>query len=157
MRAKQLYELIITPTLKELNLYSENAAKLLLLTAAQESNVGKYIKQVKGIALGIYQCEPETHEDIVVNFLNYHSELRRLVAKVALIPIYLIGYDELLLSNLRYSTCICRLHYLRQPSKLPKDVSGMADYWKQHYNTPLGKGTAKSFSNKAARIMAEIE
>lgn len=62
MDKKQLRELI-THVLKRYNLYSDNAVELLMLTAAVESNLGHYIKQVgNGPALGIFQCEPNTYD-----------------------------------------------------------------------------------------------
>jgi len=60
MDKTQLRELIQV-VLKEYDLYSRDAEELLMLTAAVESNLGYYIKQVGGgPALGIFQCEPDT-------------------------------------------------------------------------------------------------
>ena len=59
---------LITSVLKELNLHSDNAVNLLMGTAAQESHLGKYRKQIGGgPALGIFQMEPATFNDIVNN------------------------------------------------------------------------------------------
>lgn len=62
MDKKQLRELV-THVLKKYDLYSADAVELLMLTAATESNLGCYIKQVGGgPALGIFQCEPNTYD-----------------------------------------------------------------------------------------------
>lgn len=54
---------LITHVLKKYDLYSVDAVELLMLTAATESNLGYYLKQVGGgPALGIFQCEPNTYD-----------------------------------------------------------------------------------------------
>lgn len=50
--------------------------------------------------------------------------------------------------NLRFATAMARIHYWRVPEPLPDadDIDGLARYWKQHYNAPLGHGTAEQFA-----------
>jgi len=49
--------------LKNYDLYSRDAEELLMLTAACESNLGHYFKQLgNGPALGIFQVEPATYD-----------------------------------------------------------------------------------------------
>jgi len=138
--ATQLRELI-TEVLIELDLYSADACELLMLTAAQESHLGHYIKQVgNGPAKGIFQMEPSTEKDIWKNFLKYKPDLKKRVAG-------LMGeadWESLQLTgNLLYQIAMARLHYYRRPEALPSrsNVDAMAQYWKRHYNTHLGKGT----------------
>ena len=49
---KHLAEYVIRPSLKPLGLYSLEAEQLLLGTAAVESQLGFYLHQIKGPALG---------------------------------------------------------------------------------------------------------
>ena len=64
--------------------YSEEAENLLMGTAAQESALGEYIRQLgNGPALGIFQMEPETFDDIVRNYLSYRPDLCRKVLIVS--------------------------------------------------------------------------
>ena len=46
-----------------------------------------------------------------------------------------------------YGAAVCRLCYYRKPDALPEagDIEGQAAFWKQHYNTPLGKGTVTKY------------
>ena len=139
---EQFRQLIINPVLLNLNLYSEAAAQLLIRTAVQESRL-TYIRQLGGgPALGVYQMEPATHDDIWENYLEYRTELADLVEKWARVatPHEMIG-------NLYYATAMCRVHYLRAPQALPdaEDLHGQARYWKTWYNTPLGAGTVEEF------------
>lgn len=133
---KQLKSLIIEPVLKTYDLYSEAAVNLLLGTCAQESRMGYYLKQVKGPALGIYQMEPATHNDILQNMPEYRE-----VEKVRPSP------PSALIFDLTYATILCRLQYWRFPEPLPKanDLEGLAKYWKKYYNTEKGKGTVEQF------------
>lgn len=136
---------IIRPALGAINLYSENAEQLLLGTALQESLL-TYTRQIGGPALGYFQMEPFTHDDLWLNFLKYKRDLAQLVVNVA-------GQSpdaSLLETNHAYAVAMCRVHYLRAPAKLPAfgDVTGMANYWKKYYNTHLGKGKPEEFLDK---------
>ena len=137
MEPSQLRELI-TNTLRETQLYSESAVELLMLTAAVESQLGYYIKQKHGPALGIFQMEPATAQDIWENYLTYNSRLQEQVE-----GIHTMAYIKELEWDLKYAILMARIHYLRVPSALPPadDIQGLAWYWKKHYNTIKGKGT----------------
>jgi hypothetical protein len=76
MNARQLRAYVIQPTLKPMGLWSLAAETLLVGTCAHESAMGKYLHQIKGPALGIYQIEPITHFDIWNNYLRYKPALR---------------------------------------------------------------------------------
>lgn len=134
---------LITSVLKELNLHSDNAVNLLMGTAAQESHLGRYRKQLGGgPALGIFQMEPATFDDIVKNYLRYKPELAARIERVARISRF---KAEDLENNDLLATCMARVHYLRVREAIPSDLEGWARYWKQYFNTPLGKGTEEEF------------
>lgn len=149
INAKQLRELVVEPTLEYLDPevpYSEDAVELLLMTAAHESRLGTYLKQVNGPALGIYQMEPATHDDIYNNYLAYKPRLEKLTGELH--PYAFITEHELLVTNLMYATAMARVHYYRVPEKLPpkEDIKAMAVYAKRHYNTELGKATWEDYA-----------
>jgi hypothetical protein len=130
-----------------MGMWSESAENLLMGTAAQESHLGHYIKQVgKGPALGIYQCEPATHQDVYNYLRNNEFRLFGNALPHKLRPIGLVDHNRLVY-DLRYATMICRLHYYRAPKALPEadDIEGMASYWKRFYNSSLGKGKPEEF------------
>jgi len=133
---------LIRDVLVEIDLHSDSAEELLMMTAATESHLGRYIEQVGGPAEGVFQAEPATIEDIWDNYLGYRPELPTRVIDV-------IGGGGLskfaLRANLTYQIIMARIHYLRVKARLPAadDIGGLASYWKTHYNTKLGKGTVK--------------
>lgn len=140
--AKQLRQYVIRPACEGLDLYSLAAEELLLGTACQESQCGRYLHQLgKGPALGIFQMEPATHDDIWRNFLSGHDALESKV-------VYTNGSraDEMVW-NLRYAAAMCRIHYYRVKEPLPaaSDLRGQAEYWKKHYNTLGGAGTVAEY------------
>jgi len=141
---KHLLFKVIRPTLKALDLWSVPAERLVLGTAMQESACGRYLIQLGGPALGIYQMEPATHDDIWNNFLLYNSKL---VDKLKQLMIADWAQSEEVIGNLYYATAMCRVHYLRVKSAIPDHLHGQADYWKAYYNTPLGKGTTADYLN----------
>ena len=144
MDEKQFAQYIIDPVLKSLALWSTPARELLLGTALVESQL-KYIKQIGcGPALGFYQMEPDTHDDIWANYLRYKPALSDKVSAFMLSAGSLSsGYAPEMQGNLYYATAMARVHYRRVREALPAagDAAGMARYWKQYYNTPKGAGT----------------
>lgn len=147
MDVGQLKELVIIPTLEFIGLNSESAVNLLIGTAAQESAMGEYLKQKgTGPALGIYQMEPVTFADIYERnlMLHHNKELRE---KIDQLKFRGMSYYYNLAGNLYFATALCRLKYRLIPEKLPKadDIEGLANYWKEYYNTPKGKGTVGEF------------
>lgn len=136
---KQTHDEVIAPTLSMLALDSLAARQITLGTGMTESGL-TYIKQVGGgPALGLWQMEPVTHDDIWVNFLAHRRKLAQIVEDFC--QASHVAND--MTWNLRYACAMARVHYYRRPEALPAagDATGMAAYWKQHYNTPLGAGT----------------
>ena len=75
MLASQMLSLVIRPALEKLSLWSLSAEELVLGTAIVESGL-TYLKQHgDGPALGLWQVEPATHDDLYTNFLNFRPEL----------------------------------------------------------------------------------
>lgn len=121
--------------LRTAGLHSASAVELLLGTCAKESDFGKSRRQIGGgPALGVMQMEPATFGWLQG---RYSSSLPELIGRNA----------EDLVWDDRLSVIMARLRYLVVPSPLPpaNDVEGMARYWKQHYNTPTGRGTVEEF------------
>jgi len=154
---KQLRDRIIRPTLESINSWSPVAEALLLGTAAQESHFKYYVQLGGGPALGIYQMEPATFRDIWDNYLKYRPVLNaraRMWAHTSNVPGATRPDPEEMVWNLRFATVMCRMHYMRVPSPLPEKISPvqLGRYWKQFYNTPLGKGTVDEFAKNWHRF-----
>lgn len=153
INARQLREQIIAPALKAINAYSPAAENLVFGTACAESACGHFLRQFPaGPALGIFQIERATHNDMWNNYImkrpQLHAALRE---RVGIGPVE--SLQERLISDLLYSAMMCRVFYLRVPAALPAatDVQGMAEYWKKYYNTHLGKGTPQKFVDAFVR------
>jgi len=142
----QIRTLIIRPTLIHLDLYSESAENLLIGTAIQESGLF-YVKQLKGgPAVGLFQMEPATHDDIWASFLKYKPELANKIHDIEL-PHWYGKTAEEMIGNLYYATAMCRVHYYRVKEALPRadNTWELGRYWKQYYNTEQGKGNIRDF------------
>lgn len=149
---KQLKTFIILPILKLMDLDDESSINLIMGTAAQESQMGAYIRQHgfkydKNGAFGIYQIELFTHDDIVYRYLAQNKPNLFSLCNRLKIPV--LTDIQNLIGNFYYATAICRAKYLMIPEKLPKkdDIQGLANYWKKYYNTQDGKGTENEFIN----------
>lgn len=130
----------------------EPAVELLMGTAAQESGCGEFLHQLgAGPALGIFQMEPATHDDLWKNYINYHPEFQRVI-----IGLGSNGMDRLqqMVGNLYYATAMCRMHYMRVPEALPAagDLDAQAAYYKKWYNTPLGAATTDEYKANWRKI-----
>ncbi len=145
----------IRPALSALQKGGRASEQLLLGTAIQESLLVHREQLNGGPALGLFQMEGETHTDCWVNYLDFRDGLADKVRQT-LSP----GEDpaaETMKINDGYAAAMCRVKYLRVPKALPPadDISGMADYWKQYYNTPLGAGTPDEFLEKWPQFVGE--
>lgn len=152
---KRQFRDLITETLTDLEPeipYNGAAVELLMLTAAQESKLGTYLQQLKGPALGVFQVEPATHDDLVQTFLKSRPTLVQKIKDIAGVD----HFDSRLLKfNLVYATIFARLVYFRKPSPLPgSDIEALATYWKKHYNTYLGAGTKEEAIENYRRYAA---
>ena len=66
---------IFNISLEPLGYWSLETQELLMMTAAHESLLGRYLQQKAVPALGLYGMEPATFSDIFINYLNYRTEL----------------------------------------------------------------------------------
>lgn len=139
---------ILQPVLKQLNLWSPEAEELLMGTAAVESGF-RYLHQVRGPAIGIFQMEPQTIRDLL-GWVEKRPQIADLVRAYQINPLPAVDQCH---GNLYAATVLARLYFYRIPSRLPKELRGWAAYWKRHYNTPLGKGTEQKFIDAYNRLI----
>jgi len=157
MDIKQISELL-KDVLVEANLYSDNAHSLLLGTGAQESRY-QYVRQLgNGPARSFWQIEPATAYDNLENYLQFRSRLRERVLNASYLHQGVIEdviqdhndasmqtLGELLERNTAFAIVMARIRYYRSPGAIPGNLAGIANYWKAHYNTEGGAGTAEEF------------
>ena len=141
LSCRDLLECVIEPVLKGLDADSTPARKLMLGTALAESGL-KHLRQMGGgAALGLWQMESATHDDIWRNWLDHRPQLRGLLRNAA--P----GHNNpsSLTWNLKYACAMARIHYLRVQEAIPTTTIRQASYWKLYYNTPEGRGTVDHY------------
>lgn len=142
--------------------YAKATAQLLYGTWAQESGGGKYLRQIGFTVNELrggwseWQLEIGSVTDSL-NRLARYSELRKRSARwlwenEGAAPVWWKGFDAEPLSLMllvrqwpRLACLFARLHYMRVPEPIPGCVAAQALYWKDHYNTRLGKGTSEQY------------
>ena len=152
---------VVRKPLMQVGLYTVADEQLIVRTAAVESRLGEFLIQKGGPALGPFQMEPETHQDIYQNFLNYKPDLRSVILSAC-------GYydnppADAMITNLKYAAIMCRIHYLRRqlsktnPRPTPRagDVTAQGEYWKQYYNSALGAGSVEKFISASNKIIGD--
>lgn len=128
-------------------LASPAAVELLLGTALKESGGLRWRRQLDGgPARGLFQMEQATHDDIWRTYLAYRPALADAI-RSAFTPAGGTLEFEQVTDDDAYAAVMARLKYYRVSAPLPPagDVQAQALYWKTHYNTKLGKGTAASY------------
>lgn len=141
---QDLRQRVIRPVTLALGLGGDAVEELLLGTALQESGCGRRLSQVGGPALGLWQMEPETHDDLWANFLISRSPLAQIVLTWTFtgLPkaIQMIG-------NLYYACAMARVQYFRSPKAIPAkgDLQAQAEFYKTCYNTPKGAATVEEY------------
>jgi hypothetical protein len=141
---------VINPVLTALDLDRDLSAatELLLGTALQESGLVHRV-QLGGPARGLFQTEPNTHDDIWANFLRFRAALAEKVGK------FIDGKapnSQFLTDNDLYAAAMTRVHYFRMGQFVGKtpipergDIPAMAAYWKKFYNSEQGAGSPAQF------------
>lgn len=151
--AERFRTVVIAPTLERMALGSRAGENLLLGTALVESRLQHRVQTGGGSALGLFQMEPRTHDDIWQNYLAARPALARSVIASS-------GKAQRpeaaeLQHNDAYACAMARVHYLRVPDRLPGevDLAGMARYWKRHYDTLQGARSAQDFLDAWAEFL----
>jgi len=121
---------------------------LLIGTAATESYLGRWMKQINGPAIGLFQMEPNTIKDIKENYLKYRPALRRQLEKVSNI----LDTSDFI-NDIEQQIVYARLHYMRVSKPVPTTLEGKAAHWKKYYNTYLGKGTIEKYMKDYRRLV----
>ena len=126
--------------------YSDDALALVVRTGMAESGY----RALKGYgdgnpAIGFWQIEPATMNDMIENYINYRSKYKKTLISLGMN----FEKDTIMsvMSNMAVQAALCRLHYRRDKDPLPSwdDMEGQAKYWKRVYNTVEGRGTVKHF------------
>ena len=158
----QFRKLIIQPVLKALMLNGSDIEDLLVGTCAQESRGGTFLfqegtnpdlyasLQKNILAIGPYQMQPATHDDIWENYLPSHPNLLEWLIEICAIPPQLClprkkPPANFMLYNLYYATAMARIHYRRVPEPVPSTLELQAEYYKKYYNTSGGKATIDEY------------
>ena len=133
------------PTLEAIELWSEASERLVMGTAAHESAGFRYVRQLGGgPALSLWQIEPATYRDLMINTLpGLRPGLRARFAALFPAPGRPCPDPSQLVRDLALGAAVCRLLYYRHPDPLPAayEIERLAELWKRVYNTPAGAGS----------------
>ena len=140
---------IVEHVLKALDMHSPDAFDLVMRTGMQESRF-EHLEQIRGPALGFFQVEPDTANDIWYHYLVFKESLRD---KLKLLEIPMGPWDDFtIMSNIALQAALCRLHYRRFKPPIPSTIEEQANYWKNLYNTSRGKGKPEEFIANAKEL-----
>lgn len=150
----EFHDYVIVPTLDQIGLNQPGASFLLLGTALVESNL-THLRQISdGPALGVFQMEPDTHDDLWLWLAHYTRESELSLALQRLVGQWPPG-PTAMLGNHWYATAMARCLYRRRPEPLPAplDLPAHALYWKRHYNTFQPEQTHKYVEGQLTRFV----
>lgn len=154
---REVRDFIVRPVLGILQLPSPLVSERLVMgTAAQESGFG-HIKQAGGPALGLWQMEPATFNDLFYGYLR-HTKVASLRLRLQGCMIDGMEPVDQLKGNLYFSAAMCRIHYYAKPFTMSANASAaeLAAIWKKWYNSMLGTGTEAQFIANYAKYVAPL-
>lgn len=130
--------------------WTPEVEELLIMIAAHESHMGKYLRQLGGgPARGVFQIEAATLHDNYVSFIDLRPRLAEQIAQVT-------GCDHPDLGQLQYNPAYgavhARLKLYRSPGEIPSDTLLMAQYAKKYYNSPSGAATPEDYLNAYYKV-----
>lgn len=138
--------------------YSDQAVDLLMMIACHESLCGQYTKQVNGPALGVFQMEPFTHDDLYESYINHNRTIDFAIGKFVPSRQSLIDKKsraELLQTDIRYAIILARVFFMRFKDPIPDTDFSRAIYAKKFWNTEKGKATEDQYLNDYLRFKKE--
>jgi len=119
-------------TMLDQGIHSDAALNMLLMIAAHESLGFKFRRQIGGgPALGVFQMEPPTHDDVWRRSRSIMRNAKR------------CGYTQdskRLATDDKYAIFMARHKLMLDPAPLPTELQAMAQWCKKHWN---GDGEAK--------------
>ncbi len=151
----EFHDYVIVPTLDQIGLNQPGASFLLLGTALVESELSALRQAGDGPALGVYQMEPDTHEDLWRWLMEYTRE-KELAREISRLTSQWPHGATQLVTNLSYATAMARCLYRRRPEPLPwpsTNLPALALYWKKHYNTFQPEQTQAYVEKQITRFM----
>jgi len=154
---------IVDPTLKKLDMYSPAASNLMIGTALQESLLMFLRQKGGGPGTGLYQMEPRWHREFWERYVWPRGRMADLFYPIVrvrdLSPDVMDYLDRKLETDLEYQTAIARMYYWQFPEPLPAadDISGLARYWKQYWNTERGAGRTEQFIHRYITYIVEAK
>jgi hypothetical protein len=132
------FKSLCAEALLDWGLHSDHCVELLAMICAHESLGGKHRRQIgSGIALGIFQIEPITHNSVWDNSDTIRARAARFGIKE---DVANLEYSD------RYSIWVARHYLAMDKSPLPKTPEAMADYCKSYWNR-TGKATPEKYLN----------
>lgn len=158
LEVKQFRDEIVEPTLKSMGMYSTAAERLIVGTALAESGLVFLRQHGGGPALGVMQIEMATARDLLDRYLTVkRPDLNARFCQAVFLPVIppvdwstipSSRIARLLTGNLAFSVGLARIRYWMAPEPMPRagESGGLGDYWKRHYNTPLGAGHPAKFT-----------
>lgn len=161
LHVEHFRKFVVRPALQRLDKWTPASENLVLGTALQEGDSLRALKQYgDGPALGLFGMEPATHLSLWTNYIRYRDPLQQaMLAMATFSREEQIPSPYEMVTNLLYAAAMCRVRYLPTPKKLPleNDARGLAEYWKQYYNTPAGKGTVDGALHHFQRATKYLE
>ena len=140
----QFREQLIKPVLHGIGMWDQYAEELMVGTCAVESDGGTYLVQMGGgPAVGIFQMEPRTHDDIWTRFFPDRPAI--LANVMTTCHFKHKPQANYMIANLAYACAMARVQYFRATAdKVPSQLERQAEWWVKYYNCG-GAGTVEKY------------
>ena len=127
----------------------ETAKQMIIETAIAETGLGQIEDKTVGAGMGITQFDKLPFNDIRDRCVKSRPKiLKDLGVDISLVHWDDLRYNQflaLLFTRLLYWLASRKVDGKYVSIPIPATIEERAEYWKQHYNTPAGKGTVEHY------------
>jgi hypothetical protein len=116
------------------------AKEMMIETAIAETGLGQIEDKTTGAGMGLTQFDKFPFDDIKKRNMRMQPKILKELG----VDISLVEWDDLRYNDF-LALLFTRLHYWLKGDPIPETIEERAKYWKLHYNTSAGKGTAEHY------------
>lgn len=128
----QFRQEILSPALDALQIRNLHLKELLVFTCAVESAGGTYVRQDKGLGLGIFQMHPSAFTDLWTTYIIRKPDILNLIS--INLGVYRVPQPNEMISNLSLAVAMCALFY-KSKNAIPEDseIDSLYDIYNHYY------------------------
>ena len=126
------------------------AVDMMMETAAVETGLGSIPdRHETRLGVGVFQMDEIAFNDVQARTRNHNLE--RIKSTLG-VDVRSVSHSQLAYSPM-LAAIFCRLFYILIPEEFPNTLEARSSYWKEYYNTELGKGSQAHYQEMTKKYL----